>query len=116
MTQLCRIPYGASFQVHVQPRAVPAAGLSLGIPVRGTTHFAEDQGLKSVTTILRMEHFGPNRAEQEGECKHCEGGCMTWQHRDFGVPSHLYSSFTTKPCLSFPTCKNVYHLTAPLSG
>lgn len=50
------------------------------------------------------------------KCKHCEGGCMTWQHRAFGFTSQLCSSFTTKPCLSLSTCKSVYNLTAPLSG
>lgn len=68
MTQVCRKSCGASFCIHVQPWAVPAAGLSLGAPVRGTTHFTEDQGLRSVTAISRMGHFGPNRAEQGDEC------------------------------------------------
>ena len=36
--------------------------------LRVTTPFTEDQGLKSVTGILSMEHFGPKWAEQEHEC------------------------------------------------
>lgn len=55
MAQVCRNSCGASFRIPVQPRAVPAAGLSLGVPVTGTTHFTEDQGLKTRTAILRME-------------------------------------------------------------
>lgn len=44
------------------------AGLSLGVPVRGATDFTEHQDLRSITTILRIEHFGLHRAEQEDEC------------------------------------------------
>lgn len=68
MAQVCRNSCGASFRIHVQPRAEPAAGLSLGVPGTGATHFTGDQGVRSRTARLRMEYFGPNRAEQEDEC------------------------------------------------
>lgn len=40
----------------------------LWFPSRRNQHFTGHQSFRSVTATLRMEHFGPNRAEQEDEC------------------------------------------------